>query len=52
MREEYDFKDAVIKDYSNEITDKDKLKIMLDAFREATNISKEELKREVDLVLA
>ena len=47
-----DIKNAVIKDYSNEISDIDKLRIILDAFRANTKLSKEELKKEVDALLA
>lgn len=51
MKDNYDFNNAVIKDYSNEISDIDKLRIILDAFRATTKISKEELKKEVDALL-
>ena len=51
MKDNYDFDNAVIKDYSNEISDIDKLRIILDAFRAATKLSKEELKKEVDALL-
>ena len=46
MKDNYDFNNAVIKDYSNEISDNDKLRIILDAFRATTKITKEELKKE------
>lgn len=52
MKDNYDFSNAVVKDYSKEISDIDKLKIMLDAYKAAKNITKEELKKEIDLVLA
>lgn len=52
MKDNYDLKNAVIKDYSNEISDIDKLRIILDAFRANTKLSKEELKKEVDALLA
>ena len=51
MKDNYDFNNAVIKDYSSEISDIDKLRIILDAFRATTKISKEELKKEVDALL-
>ena len=51
MKDNYDFNNTVIKDYSSEISDIDKLRIILDAFRAATNLSKEELKKEVDELL-
>lgn len=51
MKDNYDFNNAVIKDYSSEISDIDKLRIILDAFRATTKISKEELKNEVDALL-
>ena len=51
MKDNYNFNNAVIKDYSSEISDIDKLRIILDAFRAATNLSKEELKKEVDALL-
>ena len=43
MKDNYDFNNAVIKDYSSEISDIDKLRIILDAFRATTKISKEAL---------
>ena len=52
MKDNYDFDNAVIKDYSNEISDIDKLRIILEAFRAETKLSKEELKQEVDAILA
>ena len=51
MKDNYDFDNAVIKDYSNEISDIDKLHIILEAFRATTKLSKEELKKEVDAFL-
>ena len=51
MKDNYDFDNAVIKDYSTEISDIDKLRIILEAFRATTKLSKEELKKEVDVLL-
>ena len=52
MKDNYDFDNAVMKDYSNEISDIEKLRIILEAFRASTKLSKEELKQEVDAILA
>lgn len=52
MQDNYNFENATMKDYSNEISDIDKLRIMLNAYKAAKNITKEELKKEVDLVLS
>lgn len=52
MKDNYDFKNAVIKDYSNEISDIEKLRIILNAFKATAKISKEELKKEVDAILS
>ena len=52
MKDNYDLKNAVIKDYSSEISDIDKLRIILDAFRVNTKLTKEELKKEIDVLLA
>lgn len=51
MKDNYDFSKAVVKDYSKEISDIDKLKIMLNAYKAAKNITSEELRKEVDSVL-
>lgn len=52
MREEYDFSDGVVKDYSDKFTREEKLKAMLECFIAVERISKDELRREVDIVLA
>ena len=52
MKDNYDFDNAVMKDYSNEISDIEKLRIILEAFRASTKLGKEELKQEVDAILA
>ena len=52
MRDEYDFKDGVEKNYSDKFTREEKLKAMLECFLAAEKIDKEELKKEVDLILS
>lgn len=52
MRDEYDFSNGVVKDYSDKFTRGEKLKAMLECFIAVENINKDELRREVDLVLA
>lgn len=52
MRDEYDFSNGVVKDYSDRFTREEKLKAMLECFLAVEKINKEELKKEVDLVLA
>ena len=51
LKDNYDFNNAVIKDYSNEISDIEKLRIILNAFKATAHLSKEELKKEVDAIL-
>lgn len=51
MREEYDFSDGVVKNYSNKITRKEKLKAFIECFIAVEKVSKEELKKEVDALL-
>ena len=46
MKNNYNFDNSMIKDYSNEISDIEKFKIILNAFKATANISKEELKKE------
>ena len=52
MREEYDFSNGTIKNYSDKMTREEKLKAFLDCFIAVEKITKEELKREVDAILA
>lgn len=52
MKDDYDFNNAVVKDYSKEIHNIGKLKIMLNAYKATIKIVNEELKKEVDMVLA
>ena len=52
MKDNYDFNNAVIKDYSNEISDIEKLRIILNAFKATTKLSNEELKQEVNAIFA
>lgn len=52
MREEYDFSDGIVKNYSDKFTREEKLKAMLECFIAVEKINKDELRREVDLVLA
>lgn len=52
MRDEYDFSDGIVKNYSDKFTREEKLKAMLECFIAVENINKEELRKEVDLVLA
>ena len=52
MKDNYDFDNAVVKDYSNEISDIEKLRIILKAFKATTKMSNEEIKHEVDELLA
>ena len=52
MKDNYDFDNATIKDYSKEISNIDKLRIILEEFRATTKLSKEELKQEIDAILA
>ena len=52
MRDEYDFSNGVVKNYSDQFTNEEKLKMILEAFMENAKITKDELKKEVDLVLA
>lgn len=42
MKDNYDFNNAVVKDYSKEISDIEKLKIILDAYKATAKISNEE----------
>lgn len=51
MREEYDFSGGVIKNYSDKITRKEKLKAFIECFIAVEKVSKEELKKEVDELL-
>ena len=52
MKDNYDFSNDVVKNYSNKIPTVEKLRIILGAFMATENISKEELKKEVDEILA
>ena len=52
MKDNYDFSNAVVKNYSSEIPIVEKLRIILEAFMATEKISKEELKKEVDEILA
>lgn len=52
MKDNYDFNNAVVKNYSSEIPIVEKLRIILEAFMATEKISKEELKKEVDEILA
>lgn len=52
MREEYDFSDGVVKNYSDKVTREEKLKAFIECFVAVENVSKEELKKEVDALLA
>lgn len=52
MKDNYDFCNAVVKNYSSEIPIAEKLRIILGAFMATENISKEELKKEVNEILA
>ena len=47
MKDNYSFDNVVIKDYSNEISDIEKLRIILNAFKATAKISKEEIKKGV-----
>lgn len=51
MREEYNFSDGVVKDYSDKFTREEKLKAFIDCFIAVEKVSKEELKKEVDALL-
>lgn len=51
MKDNYDFSNAVVKNYSSEIPIAEKLRIILGAFMATENISKEELKKKVDEIL-
>lgn len=51
MREEYDFSDGIVKNYSNKMTRKEKLKAFIECFIAVEKVSKEELKKEVDALL-
>lgn len=51
MREEYNFSDGIIKNYSNKFTREEKLKAFIDCFIAVEKVSKEELKKEVDALL-
>lgn len=52
LRDEYDFSDGVVKDYSDKFTREEKLKAMLECFIAVEKINKDELRREVDLILS
>ena len=52
MREEYDFSICTIKNYSDNMTREEKLKAFLDCFLAVEKMTKEELKKEVDAILA
>ena len=51
MREEYNFLDGTIKNYSDKFTRLEKLKAFLECFIAIEKVSKEELKKEVDALL-
>ena len=51
MREEYNFSDGVVKDYSDKFTREEKLKAFIDCFIAVEKVSKKELKKEVDALL-
>lgn len=52
MREEYDFSDGVVKNYSNKMTREEKLKAFMECIIAVEKVSKEELRKEVDEILA
>lgn len=52
MREEYNFTDGIVKNYSDKFTREEKLKAFLECFLVVEKVSKEELKKEVDAILA
>ena len=52
MREEYDFSGGVVKNYSNKITREEKLKAFIESFIAVEKVSKEELKKEFNALLA
>jgi len=51
MREEYDFSNGVVKNYSNKISREEKLKAFIECIIAVENVSKEELRKEVDEIL-
>lgn len=51
MREEYNFSDGMIKNYSDKFTREEKLKAFIECFIAVEKVSKEELKKEVDALL-
>lgn len=51
MREEYDFSNGIVKNYSDKISREEKLKAFIECFIAVEKVSKEELKREVDALL-
>ena len=51
MREEYNFSDGIIKNYSNKFTREEKLKAFIDCFIAVEKVSKQELKKEMDALL-
>ena len=51
MREEYNFSDGIVKNYSDKFTREEKLKAFLECFIAVEKVSKEELKKEVEALL-